>query len=365
MDVSSSTRFAALGRTQAYLVLTLVFVLMAGGLAVSWGVRPQLTSGKGQGDLALYAQVIQRVRHGETYYDALGQELRARDYPMRSPFNWRTPLHLEVIAHLPEDDWARYLLVLAALGVIVLSVARPFRRAEYGTCLWEALLLAFPLTIAAMRPIYLFAEVWAGICIALSIRMYALGWAKSAAGTGMLALFFRELALPYVLISLVLACRRKNKSELWIWIAGLAGFAAYFGLHAMSVAARIPGSGHAPEISRWIQFGGLRFILITCRLGLLLGFPFWWAALYLPFALLGLAGWRDPVAGRTLATVAAYLLAFNVIGIPSANFYWGAIYAPLLAFGTPWALAALKDLVWAVLPSRWTAAADASVPEAA
>jgi len=85
-------------------------------------------------------------------------------------------------------------------------------------------------------------------------------------------------------------------------------------------------------MARWIQFGGLRFLLITRRAGLLLGFPFWVAALYLPLAVLGLAGWRGPVGIRVTATLAAYLVAFSVVGAPSMNFYWGAIYAPLLAF---------------------------------
>jgi hypothetical protein len=201
------------------------------------------------------------------------------------------------------------------------------------------------------------------VAISLSVGLYLLGWRKSGAGAGILALFFRELALPYVLIGLVLAWRQKKKSELWTLIAGLGGYALYFGLHAMAVTSRIPPSNGVPEVSHWIQFGGLRFILITGRVGLLMIYPFWWAAVYVPIALLGLAGWRHPVAGRVLATVAAYMLVFSVIGIPSANYYWGAVYAPLLAFGTPWSLSACKDLLWLVLPRDWTAAPETPATE--
>ena len=264
---------------------------------------------------------------------------------------------------MPGTDWARYLLALGALCAIVLSVGEPFRRGEYGLCVWQTLLLAFPLAISAIPPVYFFAEMWAGVAIALSVGMYSLGWRKAGATTGIVALFFRELALPYVLIGIFLAWRHKKKSELWIWIAGFGAYALYFGLHAAAVLSQIPVLHGAPEVSRWIQFGGLRFLLITGSVGFLMTYPFWCSAIYLPCALLGLAGWRHPLAGRVIATVAAYLLAFSVIGIPSANYYWGAVYAPLLAWGTPWTLTACKDLLGVILPPSWTETPQASVRE--
>jgi hypothetical protein len=337
--------------------MALTLVLTAGGLAVSWGKRPKLTSGKGEADLALYVKEVQRIRQGESYYDVLGSELQKRGYPIHSAFSWRTPLHLELLAHMPEPDWARYLLALGAFCAIGFSVATPFRRKEHGMVVWQALLLVFPLAITGMDPVYYFAEMWAGVGIAISVGMYIAGWPKAGVCAGIVALFFRELALPYVLISLILAWREKKKSELCIGLAGLAAFAVYYGLHAAAVSSHMPSqppAGNAPEVLRWIQFGGLRFVLITSRVGMLMIYPFWWAALYLPFALLGLGAWRHPVAIRVLATVMAYMLAFSVIGIPSVNYYWGAVYAPLLAFGTPWALPAFKDLLRVVLPPAWT-----------
>jgi hypothetical protein len=358
-----ASRYANLSRRDAALVLAVFFLLTAWGLAISWGQQPKLNSGKGKGDLALYSSVVERLSHGEAYYDALGTELRAREYPTQSPFNWRTPLHLEILANLPKTAWAQYLLGFGAVLAVGLAVARPFRSGEYGLVVWQTLLLGFPLAIAGMYPVYFFAEMWTGVVIAISVGLHAVGWRKLGAGTGVLALFFRELALPYVLIGLVLAWRQKKKSELWTWIAGLAAFAVYFGLHVMAVTARIPSADHGTEVSRWVQFGGLRFLLITSRVGLLQLYPFWWSAIYLPCALLGLAGWRHPLATRILATVAAYLLAFSVIGIPSANYYWGAIYAPLLGFGTASALSSLKDLFCAVAPANWTAAPQLSPTE--
>ena len=74
------------------------------------------------------------------------------------------------------------------------------------------------------------------------------------------------------------------------------------------------------------------------------------AALYLPMASLGLFAWVAPIRPRLIATVGVYLLAFSVVGLPG-NFYWGAIYAPLLAYGATWSVPACRDL--ARVPERW------------
>jgi len=187
----------------------------------------------------------------------------------------------------------------------------------------------------------------------MSVGWYALGWHRAGAAAGILALFFRELALPYALICAFLAYREKRRPELFVWLAGIGGYAIYLGLHAMAVLSRIPPSGAAPVVASWIQFGGVRFLLITSSMGLLLAFPLWVAALYLPLAVLGLVGWDSPAAFRVLATVGAYLLAFSIVGVPSMNFYWGAMYSPLLAFGATWAVPACRDIVRAILaPSQ-------------
>jgi hypothetical protein len=289
--------------------------------------------------------VTQRVHAGQSYYDALGGELQARGYPTRSVFNWRTPLHLELIAHLPSLAWARVLLLLAAVCAIGLSTAAMCRDRRYALACLQLAIMCLPLAIATMTEAVLFAEVWSGVWIAISVGCYALGWRYAGASAGLLALFFRELALPYALIGAILAYRERRWRELIVWLAGIGGYTIYLGLHAMQVLSRIPPSAVGPGMARWIQFGGLRFLLITSRAGLLLGFPFGVAALYLPLAVLGLAGWRGPVGVRVTATVAAYLLAFSVAGAPSMNFYWGAIYTPLLAFGAARAVPALRDIL--------------------
>ena len=341
---SSATSFRRLNRWQALLVVVLVAATIEAGLAATREPVPPV-SGTDSDDLSLYAQVVQRVHSGEEYYDALGGELRTRGYPTSSVFNWRTPLHLVLIARLPSPIWAQALLLIGAACAVGLAVIATCRAGQYALAGVQSVMMCLPLGIAILPHPFFYAEVWSGTVIAISVGCYALGWRLAGASAGLLALFFRELALPFVAVSIVVAYREKRRSELIVWLAGLAGYAVYLGIHAAAVMSRIPPSSVFNAVGHWIQFGGWRFLLMTSRMGLLLGFPFKVMAFYLPLALLGLVGWDWPLAHRVILTVGAYLLAFSILGAPM-NFYWGAEYSPLLAFGTTWALPACRDLVY-------------------
>jgi hypothetical protein len=347
--MSSATRYQRLNRRQALLVLAILSVAVAGCLSVSAGPPTKLSRGTGQADVALFSAVAERLHSGQPYYEAMGGELRARNYPTSSVFNWRTPLYLELIAHLPSFDWARALLLLSAGVAIGLNVGAICRDRHYALAVPQLALLSIPLAITAMGNTFLFSEVWAGVWIVVSVGCYSLGWRHAGAAAGLLALFFRELALPYALVCVFLAYREKRRPELLAWVAGIGAYAIYLGLHARSVLAHIPPAGVTPQVGQWIQFGGISFLLTTSRTGLLLGFPMWVVAVYLPLAVFGLAGWTGPAALRVMATVGIYLVAFSMVGVPSMNFYWGALYSPLLALGAAWTAPACGDILRAVL----------------
>ena len=76
---------------------------------------------RGSSDIELYRAEVERIRHGEGYYDAAAAELIARGYPTQSVFNWRTPLPMWFIGHLPDPVLGRALLGLLAAGVMVLG----------------------------------------------------------------------------------------------------------------------------------------------------------------------------------------------------------------------------------------------------
>ena len=170
----AATRYRWLDRRREIGGLAVLSLAVAGCLSVSLGPPPKLGNVKGPLDVELYYAVTQRVQAGQAYCDALGGELQARGYPTRSVFNWRTPLHTELIAHLPSLAWARVLLLLAAACAIGLSAAAMCRdrRNDDG-------------------------RGWSGAWIAISVGCYALGWRCADASAGLPALFFRELAVPY------------------------------------------------------------------------------------------------------------------------------------------------------------------------
>jgi hypothetical protein len=128
---SFRTRYEHLTRGQALLVLAALFLVVAGCVSISFGPPPKIGR-SGPADGALYTAVVQRVHAGQSYYSVLGDELHSRGYPMRSVFNWRTPLLLELIAGLPSIEWARVLLLLAAGCAIVLNIASMCRERHFG-----------------------------------------------------------------------------------------------------------------------------------------------------------------------------------------------------------------------------------------
>lgn len=76
---------------------------------------------RGAGDVALYRAEVDRIRNGESYYQATAAELTARGYPTQSVFNWRMPLPMWFIGQLPQAEWAKYILAALSLGLIVLA----------------------------------------------------------------------------------------------------------------------------------------------------------------------------------------------------------------------------------------------------
>jgi hypothetical protein len=296
----------------------------------------------GSGDLVTYMGIIARIRTGEGYYDAAHTELLAGGFGTLSVFNWRTPFYPTLLAHAPSLAWADAALIgVATVGILM--AFKLFRRiGGLGFGAAAAVCLVVSLAEVGVPDVVGFTEVTAGCLILLSACAYGLGWRGLGLAAGLTALFVRELALPYALVCLALSVRRPR--EPWVWCAGLAAFGGYFWWHAQMVAATT-GPADQADPTGWLAFGGLRFSLRTAGFnGALALAPLWVSALYLPLALLGLAGWEGESGRRVFATVLIFLGAFLVVGKPFNN-YWGAMYTPLLMLGLPWAMVALRDLL--------------------
>ena len=108
-------RATALGIALLWLAACCLFLIAAE--TPEYADAESLTN-RSSNDLALYQAVVDRVADGEDYYAVLGDELTSREYPLLPVFNWRTPLHLGLLAAV-----ATPLLQIIALAIALQRLA--------------------------------------------------------------------------------------------------------------------------------------------------------------------------------------------------------------------------------------------------
>ena len=352
--------FGELSPRQARGVLAGLLVVVLASIAMS--LSP-LHSGnadrlrRGAGDVALYHAIVSRIHAGNAYYTAVSDELPLRGYPTKSVFNWRTPLPMLLLGRLPDPRFGQTLLALLALSVLFWgfgTLADEFGLRE--ACI-AGLLLTGILLLCVVGNLYVMPVLWSGIFIALSACGYARGNVRVGVVAGLLAVLFRELALPYAVLCAAMALWERRWREVAVWSVGFAVLAFLFVLHVTFVNELIPPDAVAHEKS-WVRFGGWPFLLSTAQMnGYLLLLPQWITAIYLPLAMLGFAAWRSPGGTRMALAITGYLVAFAVVGQPF-NQYWGSLIAPLLCLGAAVSPRAIVDLWHASrLSIPWSSAA--------
>jgi len=329
----AATRFAAISRFRAALILSLTaLAILACLLASHAGKPPTRLNVSGFTDPEVLDRIVDRVRRGQAYYQAAGAELRADGFFVRSVFNWRQPLYAWFLAIFPSPLIGRLLLGALAILMTLLGVRHSLRLGDQLGAVIALWLVPGACYGAFVTWGATTLEISAGVLIALSIFTYADDHWFLGLLLALTALFIRELAAPYVLICIALALVNKRWRELIAWTVGLLFYTAYFAFHVSHVLASV-GPTDAPDPSSWIQFGGLHFILTTASQHVLfLATPLWVTALYLPLALLGLIAIPGSLGRRASLTVTIYLIFFAFVG-KSFNDYWGFLYSPLLALG--------------------------------
>jgi hypothetical protein len=303
----------------------------------------------GAPDSIFYYDVVDRVRGGQAYYDAVKREFdlpvwKRGTFRPTSPFNWRTPIDAWLLAFLPGPGAGiSAVALLALLATIACFIA--LGRTQGPAAATLTVLLVGPFSWCFLADVYLFTELWAGILIALSVAAYALERRALAVTAALVALFFRELVLPYCLLCLVISLYQRRRAETLGWLGGLILFAIFYAWHIHEVRQQISGESSA-QLGTWLRFGGTAFVLATTQLGnvFLTAVPAWVTGVALPLALLGLAGWRGETGLRPFLTCVGYLAFFSVAGQPPYNAYWGLLIGPLLMLGLAGLPNAFRDL---------------------
>ena len=347
---AAPTRFAQCPRPLAWLTVVGAVALLIWGLSVSFHPKPAPSPAPeaaetppGGTDLDLYEKIIERVHAGESYYQVAADELPKRGYPTHSVFNWRLPTYAWFFGFLPWIRIGQALLIGLSAWTIYVSVR--FAAKETGTlpaaALFVWLIGAFTWCVDGKS--FLTQEVWTGVLIQMSVVSLALGYRARGVIFGTVSLLIRELTLPYVLLCLVFAIWKRRWLEALGWIIGLALYAALTAFHVSEVRAHMPAE-EINEPSAWLAWGGMEFVLNTVKMNqLLMLTQMFVRAFYLPFAFIGLIGWRGETGLRVLLTCLGYNTAFLAVG-QSFNNYWGILDAPLLSMGAALAPWAIRDL---------------------
>jgi hypothetical protein len=326
--------------------LLIVFALVTIAL-ISITISP-LRSGfadaapRGPGDIALYEAEISRIQLGESYYSAVGTELRKFGYPTKSLFNWRTPLPVWLIANAPSSQCGRFLIA----GFAALLLATGFRFAAREGTVRQTLLTTI-LLLGALFPcfcddLFVMSEVWAGVFLTLSLVAYGSDKWRLGLVAALTGLFLRELVAPYCVICLLLAVTQRRWREMAWWCVGLLAYGLFYTWHITQVWNHMRPEDVAPQ--GWLALGGAPFLISLAQMNaFLLVSPQWLSAVYLALVILGCANCNRGNGQRFSFTCVMYLAVFAAVGQPF-NQYWGAMLAPVFCFAAVRGLAAFVDL---------------------
>jgi hypothetical protein len=354
--LAAPSRFAALGKTRARVVIGVLALLLLACLTAVTVPDPAAvasgpaTSQSDQTDLMLYEKIVAGVKGGGDYYTVATDTLRAGGYPLRPFFTVRLPSLAVVQAALP--DWGPAVLLYLLAGYVGMV---------WGLRLGEALPGALPriaallLLIGSMlaflqADLTAFHEIWAGLLIALSLGLRRPGRWLEPVAFGLVAMLIRETAALYVLVMLMLAWLEGERRESLAWFAALALFAAELAAHAHAVAGVTgPLDPVSPGWSGLLGFGFfVKSLGLATALQLL---PMAAAALIVGLALFGWAAWDDPLGSRMLITLAAYAALIGIFA-RSDTFYWALMVAPVFLAGLVFVPDGLKDLFRPTLDRR-------------
>ena len=312
-------------RVSVFATLIAAMLLLAGCVPQTVLLSHPAPHGK-YSDKRLYRDITAAVAGGTSYYAAAAHFQRSHGYPVKPGFTVRLPT-LALVAATIGWGWLR-VGAFALLATAMLAWFRALRgRVTLPERLAAAVAIGANVGMLTGDPMIIH-ERWAGLFLTLALaarvgRREQWAWPLALAGA---ALAVRELALPFVLLSLAFAIHERRWRETLAWTALIAMFGALLALHLHFVAAEARPGDLASQ--GWWALGGPKMALTalvdSSPLQYLL-FPF--AAV---LAVLPLAGWLT-LGGREgrfcVALFGGYALMVALFARPD-NFYWGAIIQP-------------------------------------
>ena len=334
---------------RARLVLAGLLAIVLFGMRISSSVPPAPRDPSSDiGDASLYLRMIERLRAGESYYLVVGEELRRHHYPTIPIFNWRTPLHFELVVALSVKH-AGTLLTVLAVAVVASGLLAYGNYSAMKSLTAPLLLFGAILPALIVRPdAVVMAEIWSGLFIGLSLNAYISRKWVCGALFGVTAIFLRELAVPYGLACGVLALRDRRWREFQVWTIGGLGYIAYYVIHAVHAFGAIQ-PGDLRHAESWIQWAGVSFLLRTLHTyGWLTVQPPMFTAVAAGVGLASLFARSAPLHLRV--TLATYAILFAIVG-HRFNYYWGYLTCVVWAHAFVFSAEGLSNLARAAWPA--------------
>lgn len=295
-------------------------------------------------DLRCYYAIAERIHAGEGYYQAARQELQTRGYATDSVFNWRLPFLATLLGTLPSPEAGRVIVILLSFFSLWLWVDVATKRMSFPRAALGVIPLAGSAVYSFIAIIFVMHELWAGILISISLLAHGKGWRKLSMTAGIVALFIRELALPFVAVMFLASLADRNRKEAVAWLLGTLAFFSVLAVHAIQVHDLTHSNANF-NFAQWLALSGWDYVLATIQVHpFLFVFPSWCTAVLAPLALLGFLAWRDAMGKRVGLTIAAYILIFLFIG-RNNNAYWGLLYCNLVPLGLLYAPVVLSDIL--------------------
>ncbi|MBO9622416.1 MAG: hypothetical protein J7500_06870 [Sphingomonas sp.] len=354
--LTQPSRYAAIPRNRARLVLALLAALLLASMTAPWSSAPPAStpeasrSGDDRRDVLLYESIVAGIRHGGQYYAVAAQELRQGNYPLRPFITFRLPTLAVVQAQLPPIALPISLYLLAASTALAwfarfAELLRGWRARVIGLAL-----LAGGLAVFVQGDLWPFHEVWAGLLVALSLARRKPGRWIDAAAIGLVAALVRETAAIYLILMAAWAWRDGARREALGWVLALALFGVALGFHAAAVARVVtPLDTVSPGWSGLLGFGF--FVNSIAATTALMIMPGWLQAVLVALALFGWTALRDPLGARAASLFFAFALLLALFA-RADTFYWAMVVAPPFLVGLAFVPDAARELVASALDRR-------------
>lgn len=273
-------------------------------------------------DNDLYIAVSRSVANGDSYYRAIVELHRLRDYPLAPASVIRFPTLAYITGNIDAQSATIALLIANILAFIGLFPGNVLERAGAGVLLAIGGFMAFDPKVAYLH------DLWAGLLIGLALIVYSdrRWWISVLAIAAAVAI--REHAIIAAVLFGALALFRRNWIEVATWLVVGVLFALGTVAHYWAVSQYTSSADH---VSRgWLALLGPKaFLDDVMGLTLLRLLPQWLAG---PLALLPFLGWACAKDKRPLIVFGAYALLFCVFGRRD-NFYWGFLVLPAYMAG--------------------------------